>query len=169
MWQISDIQAEYRRLDGMMGIDTSAIDVEFSPRMIRQYGVCVFVKNRPVKIRIASFLQTENAVFWNTVRHEYAHAAAALMTGHRHGHDTLWKNICRRIGAAPVRQASECAGARQNTVGRKCYIVLCSQCGAKSVYYRRGAVVQALEQGKSCTCRRCGGKKFTLQEAFVSP
>ena len=96
MWTLAQVQAEYRRLDRLLGIDTSRVAVSFSRRMTRQYGVCTFVKNRPQEIRLADFLRREDQVFWDTARHEYAHAAAAILTGKRHGHDEAWKAVCRK-------------------------------------------------------------------------
>ena len=46
MWTLEQVRAEYRRLDRLLGIDTSGIPVRFSKRMTRQYGVCTFLKNR---------------------------------------------------------------------------------------------------------------------------
>ena len=105
MWTLEQVRAEYRRLDRLLGIDTSGIPVRFSKRMTRQYGVCTFLKNRPQEIRLADFLRQEDAVFWDTARHEYAHAAAALLTGKRHGHDEVWRAVCRRIGCPEPRSA----------------------------------------------------------------
>ena len=42
MWTLEQVRAEYRRLDRLLGIDTSGIPVRFSKRMTRQYGVCTF-------------------------------------------------------------------------------------------------------------------------------
>ena len=95
MWTLSQVQAEYRRLDRLLGIDTGRVAVSFSKRMTRQYGVCTFVKNKPQEIRLADFLRQEDQVFWDTARHEYAHAAVAILTGKRHGHDEAWKAVCR--------------------------------------------------------------------------
>ena len=39
MWTLSQVQAEYRRLDRLLGIDTGRVAVSFSKRMTRQYGV----------------------------------------------------------------------------------------------------------------------------------
>ena len=114
MWTLAQVQAEYRRLDRLLGIDTSRVAVSFSRRMTRQYGVCTFVKNRPQEIRLADFLRREDQVFWDTVRHEYAHAAAAILTGKRHGHDEAWKAVCRRIGCPPERLAPSCEAAAEN-------------------------------------------------------
>ena len=35
MWTLAQVQAEYRRLDRLLGIDTSGIPVRFSKRMTR--------------------------------------------------------------------------------------------------------------------------------------
>ena len=151
MWTLSQVQAEYRRLDRLLGIDTGRVAVSFSKRMTRQYGVCTFVKNKPQEIRLADFLRQEDQVFWDTARHEYAHAAVALLTGKRHGHDEAWKAVCRkRIEAV-----------------RGVYVVTCLGCGTQSRYLRRGTVVQALEEQRGgIRCRRCGGKKFRLEKRF---
>ena len=150
MWTLAQVQAEYRRLDRLLGIDTSRVAVSFSRRMMRQYGVCTFVKNRPQEIRLADFLRREDQVFWDTARHEYAHAAAAILTGKRHGHDEAWKAVCRKIGCPPERLAPSCGAAVENRRRiesvRGVYVVTCLGCGAESRYLRRGTVVQALEE-----------------------
>ena len=103
------VRAEYDRLDRILGIDTSGILLSCSARMVRQYGVCCFCGDRPAKIRLAAFLLDEPEQLHKTALHEYAHAAAALLTGRRHGHDAVWKAICLRIGCAPERLSEPCA------------------------------------------------------------
>ena len=107
MWTLEQVRQEYRRLDAMLGIDTSGVGLEFSKRMTRQYGVCTFYKNKPQTIRLAEFLRSEEQAFWDTARHEYAHAAAALLTGRRHGHDEVWRAVCRRMDEKIDRIASQ--------------------------------------------------------------
>ena len=107
MWTLSQVQAEYRRLDRLLGIDTGRVAVSFSKRMTRQYGVCTFVKNKPQEIRLADFLRQEDQVFWDTARHEYAHAAVALLTGNgtgttRRGKQSAGKSAARRSGLRPT-------------------------------------------------------------------
>lgn len=110
---LETVRAEYDRLDRMLGIDTSGILLSCSARMVRQYGVCCFCGDRPAKIRLAAFLLDEPEQLHKTALHEYAHAAAALLTGRRHGHDAVWKAICLRIGCAPERLSEPCAAARR--------------------------------------------------------
>lgn len=168
MWQLADVRREYDRLDTLLGIDTKTVQLSFSRRMKKQYGVCEFRGNRPVEIRLADFLREENEAFWQTARHEYAHAAAALLTRRRHGHDEAWKSVCRAIGCSDARLAKPCAASeklqeQERSRPQTRYVVTCSTCGAESRYRRRGKVVQTVEKGRrGCTCRRCGGTRFTL-------
>lgn len=166
------VRAEYDRLDRMLGIDTSGILLSCSARMVRQYGVCCFCGDRPAKIRLAAFLLDEPEQLHKTALHEYAHAAAALLTGRRHGHDAVWKAICLRIGCAPERLSEPCAAARRRAeeyekgrAGAPVWLVVCCGCGAVSRYRRRGKVVQLLQQHpttSACVCRQCGGRSFAL-------
>lgn len=166
------VRAEYDRLDRMLGIDTSGILLSCSARMVRQYGVCCFCGDRPAKIRLAAFLLDEPEQLHKTALYEYAHAAAALLTGRRHGHDAVWKAVCLRIGCAPERLSEPCAAARRRAeeyekgrAGAPVWLVVCRGCGAVSRYRRRGKVVQLLQQHpttSACVCRQCGGRSFAL-------
>ena len=163
MWTLEEIREEYDRLDRYLGIDTRTIRLSFSKRMRRQHGVCCFRGDRPTEIRLADFLRTDDAAMLETARHEYAHAAAALLTGRRHGHDAVWKRICETIGCRPERLAEATAAQEAENAGRG-YLVCCETCGAQSRYLRRGAVVRSLEAGEqSCRCRRCGGRRFRVE------
>ena len=79
--------------------------------------------------------------------------------------------VCRRIGCPADRLAPQCAAAEENrrrvTAVRGVYVVTCLQCGAESRYFRRGAVVQALEEQRGgIRCRRCGGRRFRLEKRY---
>ena len=110
MWTLAQVQAEYRRLDRLLGIDMSRVAVSFSKHMTRQYGVCTFVKNKPQEIRLADFLRQEDQVFWDTARHEYAHASSCpwrfpvrIATGMtRRGKRSAGKSAARRSGLRPT-------------------------------------------------------------------
>ena len=108
MTTLEQIRAEYDRLDRLLGIDTSGVRLAFSKRMSKQYGVCTFRGLWPEEIRIADFLRRDEAQLLVTARHEYAHAAAALLTGRPHGHDETWKAVCRQIGCPPSRLSPPC-------------------------------------------------------------
>lgn len=163
---IQEIRAEFNRLDAMMGVDTSHVEIIISDRMINHYGICKFRREGrkvvPTQIVIARFLLGEETAFWDTVRHEYAHAAVSLRTGVRHGHDAQWKDICRRIGAEPVSRAASCDGFERRRAQSVRYIVRCETCGAVYERVRRSAFVAAVAEGKTTYVCRCGGRHFTL-------
>lgn len=175
MQTLAEIETEYRRLDRLLGIDTSSIPVSFSRRMVRRYGSCSFQGDRPTAIRLASFLQEDAQALRDTALHEYAHAAVALLTGRRHGHDAAWRSVCRRIGCSEQRLAEPCAAAEEHrseiAAQRGVYVVTCLGCGASTQYVRRGPVVQALERGGwfcRCRCRACGSSRFRLEKRYSS-
>ena len=116
MWTLEEIREEYDRLDRYLGIDTRLIRLSFSKKMRRQHGVCCFRGDRPTEIRLADFLRADDDAMLDTARHEYAHAAAALLTGRRHGHDAVWKDICVRIGCKPERLAGTTAAQEAKNV-----------------------------------------------------
>lgn len=166
------IRAEYNALDARLGIDTSALTLSFSTRMVRRYGVCCFRGDVPTGIRLAAFLQAEPEQLRQTALHEYAHAAAALLSGKRHGHDALWKQLCLVVGCSPQRLAAPCAAAEKcaaeyenSRLGATEYLVRCRACGAVSRYRRRGKVVQLLlehPKSRALICKRCSGRSFEL-------
>ena len=170
---LENIHALYRELDRALKIDTSGVRLALSTRMVRQYGVCCFRAEKPAEIRLAAFLLDEPEQLRQTALHEYAHAAAALLTGKRHGHDALWKALCVRIGCRPERLSAPCPAAERRAqeyqsarAGAPRYLVTCTGCGAVSRYTRRGKVVQALEkhpETTGCVCKRCGGRRFILE------
>ncbi len=170
---LEEIRTVYDGLDKLLGIDTSGITLTFSPRMVRKYGLCCFHGKRPVEIRLASFLREDEAQLRQTALHEYAHAAAQLLTGASHGHDEVWKAVCVKIGCQPERLAAPCEAAKRRAAeyeasraGRTVYVVTCRGCGAASRYCRRGKVVDAIVRSRDksgCICRRCGGRQFDLK------
>lgn len=170
---LEEISALYRALDRALEIDTGSVRLTLSTRMVRQYGVCCFRAEKPVEIRLAAFLLDEPEQLRQTALHEYAHAAAALLSGKRHGHDALWKALCVRVGCRPERLSQPCPAAKRRAqeyqsarAGAPRYLVTCTGCGAVSRYTRRGKVVQALEMRPGmtgCICKRCGTRHFTLE------
>lgn len=164
MWTLNELRNEYDRLDRLLGIDTSGIRLSFSGRMRRQHGVCCFRGNVPVEIRLAEFLRADAPALLDTARHEYAHAAAALLSGCRHGHDALWRSLCTRIGCRPERLAAVSPAQEALNAARGYYLVQCTACGAQTRYLRRGKVVQSIAAGRTdCRCRLCGGQHFILE------
>lgn len=168
MHTVEEIRAEYDRLDRLCGVDTSAIPVVISRRMVKRLGCFRYPRTpggKPPQISISALLLEEDEPFWNTVRHEYAHAVVWLRhPGESHGHDAVWKSVCREVGCTPksTAPATEDQTARRREKAR--YMVRCEQCGRESFYLRKGKVVELLlkGQGRRIRCTACGGNRFKL-------
>lgn len=64
MRTLDELRREYDRLDHLLGIDTSRVELVFSTRMVRRYGECRFSHGRPVQIRLRRFWRrTRNSCF----------------------------------------------------------------------------------------------------------
>ena len=162
-----EIRYEFQRLDRILGVDSSGIEIAFSPRAVYQYGCCRYRRENgkmvPVQIRIASFLQNEEDAFWETVRHEYAHAAAVLLTGENAGHGPVWQEICRKIGINPSRLAQACPAQKKAKEQRIKFEIVCLSCGARYAKMRRSRFTNAVvkSKGKPVPYRcACGGRRF---------
>ena len=169
MHSLEEVRAEYARLDRLIGVDTSGIALRISKRAVRQLGSFRAPSGRGAKtppcIMLSALILEDDAQFWDTVRHEYAHAAVWLLhPGEKHGHDRVWKEMCRRVGCAPRRLAAGEGKAAELRQARVRYIIRCEGCGAESRYLRRGKTVDRMlrGRGRGLRCRVCGGKRLTL-------
>ncbi len=169
MHSLDEVRAEYARLDRLVGVDTSGVELKISKRAVRQLGSFRAPTGRrgktPPCITLSALILDDDAQFWDTIRHEYAHAAVWLLhPREKHGHDRVWKDMCRRVGCSPRRLAPEKGRAAELRQERVRYVIRCRDCGAESRYMRRGKSVDLLlrGRGRSLRCRVCGGNRFTL-------
>lgn len=163
MHTLAELRAEYNRLDKLLGIDTSGIELRVSTRAVRQLGS--FRASRPPRITLSALAMEDDALFMDTARHEYAHAAVHLLYPlEKHGHDKLWKDICRLIGCRPRSRTELTQTAAELCEQKIKYIVRCKGCGRESGYVRRGKAVELIQRGRGSRlrCRACSGNKFEL-------
>lgn len=168
MHSLEEIRAEYDRLDRLCGVDTSGVEIVLSRRGVRRLGSFRYpAKGKPgaLRISISAALLDKEEQFWDTVRHEYAHALVYLRSGGvSHGHDAVWKAACREVGCSENRLASQTAESREELERRAKYRVRCTGCGQESLYFRRGKVVELLLRGGrgQVRCAKCGGSSLQL-------
>ena len=170
MHTIEDIRREFRRLDALCGVDTSQIHIAVSKRMVKRLGCFRYPRSggrKPPCVTVSALLLTEEELFWDTVRHEYAHAVVWLRhPGENHGHDEVWKAVCREVGCTPRSTAALTPEQKTARESRAKYLVRCETCGRESRYLRRGKIVDLLlrGQGRRIRCTACGGNRFKLWE-----
>lgn len=174
MHTLEEIRAEYDRLDRLCGVDTSEVEIVLSRRGVRRLGSFRYPakgKSGPLRISINASLLDEEEQFWDTVRHEYAHALVYLRSGGAsHGHDKVWKAACREVGCSEDRLAAQTAESREELERRAKYKVQCNQCGQTTFYLRRGKVVELLLRGQKglVRCARCGSSRLQLYVREIS-
>ena len=101
-------------------------------RAVRRYGQCRY---RSKEIGITKKLANINTVeeTKDVVLHEIAHA----LTGPGHGHDYVWKRMCRKVGARPERcYKPEDRGGTVKTIKGK-YKLVNKETGEVYRYYHR--------------------------------
>lgn len=168
MHTIEEIRREYDRLDALCGVDTTGIKLVFSRRMVKRLGCFRYPRTpegAPPQIAISALLLEEEDIFWNTVRHEYAHAVVWLRRPEEsHGHDSVWKAVCREVGCEPKSTAPATGTQAEQRQAKARYRVRCEGCGHETFYLRKGKIVELLlkGRGRSIRCTTCGGNRFTL-------
>ena len=167
MHTLDEVRREYDRLDRLVGVDTSKIELKISRRAVRQLGSFRSPARGTGKLRItlSALILDDDEQFWDTVRHEYAHAAVYLLhPGEKHGHDRVWRDMCRLVGCSPKRLAPEKGRAAELRQAQAKYIIRCRTCGAESSYVRRGRTVELMLRGRGrmLRCRKCGQSSFVL-------
>jgi len=162
---LEEVRAEYRRLDRLCGISTEHIALRMSTRAQRRLGCFSYGQNKQPEIMISQRALTHDALFLDTIRHEYAHAAAYIRDGnHPHKHDAYWKAICREVGCNPRATTRPSAQSSAGVPLKAKYMITCRNCGAVSYYLREGKYVALLKSTKrnKLICSRCGSNSLTL-------
>ena len=173
MHTLEEIRNEYNRLDEITGVDTSSIPIVKS-KSVHQYGYCRImpintaqgIKYTPTKIAISAFVFSDEREFLDTIRHEYAHACASLLDGERHGHDVVWKRICKQVGCRPTSCVPTDSQTHQNAVREKSkYTVVCDKCNTRWYFARKTKLICKLETGTahSFMHKQCGSHSFHLE------
>lgn len=174
MHTVEEIRAEMNRLDKISGINTKNIPIRISNKMCRTIGKCVYCysKLKPGEFVIDEFVfskafmeRTTQEHFFDTVRHEYAHAYVILKEKKEDGHGACWQQAIRMFGGTPSATAnfSELKGYSSR---KKKYSVICCGCNHVFKYSKRTKIIDALISKRtdiSFFCPYCHGEKFELK------
>ena len=166
---LEEIRREYDRLDALCGVDTGAVELCVSARATRRLGSCRCTPRGVERITISDFvMDADDGVFYDTIRHEYAHALVKLRRPReKHGHDACWRAACAEVGCAPERCCDSSAlpqlPQRRELPYR--YRLKCLNCGRTWNYKRSTKVLRLVACGRSgnCTCPYCKGHRFAVE------
>ena len=173
-----DIRAEFKRLDKICSVDSSHIDIKLNnaQKRLGSFSYRPGFPHGTMTVTISKKVLNDDDLFYDTVRHEYAHAVVFIRHPFsRHGHDRVWKAVCREVGCTPRATVKDTV-LRESTEQNAKYKVTCLRCGTETYYVRSGNVVQTLQKESSSrglfkrmsyvSCRKCGGREFTLTQLY---
>ena len=170
MRTITDIRNEYKRLDSEFGYNiANQYRLKVSKRLTKTRGYCKinFVRNTK-EIQIADFVMNEpDETFYNTIRHEYAHAMAYEKYGAGVGHDARWKALAKMVGCNGERYSKVTKEQIDKIETRVNYIVECKHCGRKFKYMRMNNTIRMAYLG-DCRCP-CGCDEFEIYRTDGTP
>lgn len=108
-FQTQEIQKEYRRLDGICGLDTTYMPIKRYRQKGKTVAMCEFTSHSAIPVQFMfnlyylDWLPETDCI--DVIRHEYAHAAAALLFGpaslRGSGHGPLWQRVCAMVDCRP--------------------------------------------------------------------
>lgn len=119
------------------------------------------IYNDSMEFSYQFLLNAETCSIMEVIQHECAHYLVTEETHERHGHDAVFKAMCKRIGC--TNDGSIYKNLKTNTPSEKLYkyFVICDKCGGTLMYHRAGKIVQHPEH-YSCSC----GGKLHVQKNF---
>lgn len=177
MYTVEDIRKEYDRLDALLGVDTRHIELSISGRLSSKLGYFKIKGRRAafgrfadptLCITIAKGICEDKEQFYETIRHEYAHALVYLRTKDPgHGHDAVWKQACRLVGCTP-RARSNIENKETREKLNK-YTITCKDCGFVAYYKRDCRTLQIVRgdiklRGGKLKCPQCGNSRLIYGE-----
>lgn len=170
MRTITDIRNEYKRLDSEFGYNiANQYKLKVSKRLTKTRGYCkIDFMRRAKEIQIADFVMTEpDETFYNTIRHEYAHAMAYEKYGAGVGHDARWKALAKMVGCNGEQYAKATKEQIDKMATRVNYIVECKHCGRQFKYMRMNNTIRMAYLG-DCRCP-CGCDEFEIYRTDGTP
>lgn len=170
MRTITDIRNEYKRLDSEFGYNiANQYRLKVSKRLIETRGYCKIDFMRHTKeIQIADFVMNEpDETFYDTIRHEYAHAMAYEKYGAGVGHDARWKALAKMVGCNGEQYVKATKEQIDKMSTRVNYIVECKHCGRQFKYMRMNNTIRMAYLG-DCRCP-CGCDEFEIYRTDGTP
>ncbi len=165
MWTIQKIKNYLQELAESIDLvyDTP---VKINGRLTKTLGRVIaepvpFDSYKPQVIEFSrQFLETStDESVRQVVMHEFAHWAVLVETGEVHGHDIVFKAMCRKIGCQADRPQTKVERIVSDDKLFK-YIVKCDECGNEIHYNRAGKVVKHPDW---YGCGKCGGNLRVVQ------
>ena len=166
MWNIEKITKVAEEKAAIVGLKLS-IPVALNPRLtttlgrVRGYYEPLTGVATPIKMEFSKkFIATaSDDEIEQAIAHETAHYIATVTTGEFHGHDELFKSICKKIGCTCDSAKKEIG--KETISKRYKYTVFCPDCDFITGYARMCKILKNLNY---CKCPKCGSAKLYYKQ-----
>ena len=122
--------------------DDYNITVSVSNRIKKTLGWCEIKANGykyyPTEIRFSNYMleNSELSAIKDVIYHEAAHALVAIETNENHGHDAVFRAMCKRIGTTNDGTVTKAFKVEEPDKFYK-YTTYCTKCGAMTGGFSR--------------------------------
>lgn len=154
MWTVNELTKELNNIFESQGCEFK-YPVKINGRLTRTLGRCILVGDSDLSIEFSKQLletATDESII-GVIKHEAAHALTWVKTGTMHGHDEVFRDMCKKIGCDNDRAKTKVERLVSLDEVNK-YTIKCKCCG-KSVAFRRSKckLVKNPELYSSRCCR----------------
>lgn len=159
MMTLEELKAECVKVFNLVNLDFNKYDIKLNinNRLRKTLGRCFYSNYAgslvPTKIEFSKqMLETSTScTIEQVIKHECAHAIAAIKTNERHGHDKYFKEICAKINCDHNTPHGKVESTIDDNKLYK-YFIKCSNCGIVAKYHKAGKVIKNLNSYKCKSC-----------------
>lgn len=163
MYDLERLKKEFYEACESQGM-TTKIPVLINPRLTRTLGRVTYSRDyftnisTPTKVEFSKELleTSSDQSIRDVLLHESAHAIVTSLTGERHGHDSVFKDMCHKLG---TNNDGTTTDVERTQDLRSKYVLTCGECNKQYGYSRMCSTVKNY---KLCKCK-CGGKLSLTQ------
>ena len=174
MFNVNDVRNILDELDNMTGMSTKDMTIEVK-NTTKTLASCVHriyrdsygnVKKRQcVRFEVSKLILNCNyETLKEVMKHEYAHFMSTTIYQDNCGHDSRFKEMCRKIGAEFNEVSVNTTDIEEQSLKMAKYHVICEECGHIYTYQRMCSTLKNIKEGRKVVKCGCGCKDLTFKQ-----
>ena len=174
MFNVNDVRNILDELDNMTGMSTKDMTIEVK-NTTKTLASCVHriyrdsygnVKKRQcVRFEVSKLILNCNyETLKEVMKHEYAHFMSTTIYQDNCGHDSRFKEMCRKIGAEFNEVSVNTTDIEEQSLKMAKYHVICEECGHIYTYQRMCSTLKYIKEGRKVVKCGCGCSNLTFKQ-----
>ena len=174
MFNVQDVRNILNELDEMSQMSTKDMTIEvknttktLASCVHRVYRDCCgnVVKRQCVRFEVSKLVLNCNYdTLREVIKHEYAHFMSIQVYQDNCGHDSRFKEMCRKIGATFNEVSVSTKDIEEQSLKMAKYHVICENCGHIYTYNRMCQTLKDVKEGRKTVKCGCGCKNLTFKQ-----